>query len=176
GRGGHPQAPAGPGSSRCPPPPVGRRVGRALIDIVPPGDRVRASLARRSRRSWVGKGVPGAPFHAQEGRVASSGPDCHRFGVLRCVGRARRGESSFAVGNVAAYANTAGERSASGPEGPLTATAVERWEPPLPKARGPITDGLLAALVGSPVDLPTLAVADVDPLADGDLHLALYVC
>ncbi len=73
------------------------------------------------------------------------------------------------MGNVAAYANPAGERSASGPE-------AERWEPPLPRARGPISDGLLAALVGSPVDLPTLTVGDVDPLVDDDLQLALYVC
>ncbi len=59
---------------------------------------------------------------------------------------------------------------------PSVSTPVERWEPPLPRARGPVTETLFDALLGSPGDLPTLSVGDVDPLADDDLHLALYVC
>ena len=49
-------------------------------------------------------------------------------------------------------------------------------EPALPAPRGPISERLLHALTGpvAPFDLPA---ADVpDPLADDDLHLALYCC
>jgi len=58
----------------------------------------------------------------------------------------------------------------------VAVSPVEPWDPPLPRARGPITDGLLAALVGPPADLPAISVGDVDPLSDDDFHLALYVC
>src|SRR5437763_16710301 len=49
--------------------------------------------------------------------------------------------------------------------------------PPVPAPRGPLSESLLDALVGPPGTLaapPRVAVDD--PLADGDLHLALYCC
>lgn len=49
--------------------------------------------------------------------------------------------------------------------------------PPLPEARGPITDTLFAALRDSPAD--ALAAPEVvadDPLTDEDLQLGLYAC
>ncbi len=46
-------------------------------------------------------------------------------------------------------------------------------DPPLPRARGPVSSAVLAALAGDPV--PTVELADVDPLGE-DLQLALYVC
>jgi hypothetical protein len=46
----------------------------------------------------------------------------------------------------------------------------------LPTPRGPLTDTLVAALADSPGTLPAITVAaPADPLADDDLHLALYV-
>ncbi|MBW0010185.1 MAG: iron-containing redox enzyme family protein, partial [Pseudonocardiales bacterium] len=52
----------------------------------------------------------------------------------------------------------------------------ERWEPPLPNPRGPITEILFKALVGTPGDLEGVPPIEGDPLADDDLHLALYAC
>jgi hypothetical protein len=52
----------------------------------------------------------------------------------------------------------------------------ERWEPPLPTSRGPITERLFNALTGSPGELGGISPIEGDPLSDGDLHLALYVC
>src|SRR4051794_11912774 len=52
--------------------------------------------------------------------------------------------------------------------------------PALPSARGPLTDGLLDLLrgtpSGAPADLPGPEPVPDDPLADDDLHLALYLC
>ncbi|HEX5267965.1 MAG TPA: iron-containing redox enzyme family protein [Acidimicrobiales bacterium] len=49
--------------------------------------------------------------------------------------------------------------------------------PALPSPRGPVTDGLLEALVGAPGSaLPPFSGRCADPLADEDLHLALYTC
>src|SRR3954469_2169648 len=46
----------------------------------------------------------------------------------------------------------------------------------LPTPRGPLTDTLVAALADSPGTLPAITVAaPAGPLADDDLHLALYV-
>lgn len=55
-------------------------------------------------------------------------------------------------------------------------TCPDRWEPPLPNPRGIITEKLFNALVGSPGSLDDIASIQGDPLADDDLHLALYVC
>ena len=44
----------------------------------------------------------------------------------------------------------------------------------LPVTRGPLSDAALRLLRAEPAELPTLAVAD--PLADDDLHLALFLC
>src|SRR3954447_7758203 len=44
----------------------------------------------------------------------------------------------------------------------------------LPSARGPLTDTLLAHLVGDD-DIHAVTV-EVDPRTDDDLHLALYLC
>ncbi|MGH4012141.1 MAG: iron-containing redox enzyme family protein [Pseudonocardiaceae bacterium] len=52
----------------------------------------------------------------------------------------------------------------------------ERWEPPLPTSRGPITERLFKALTGGPGDLGEIPSIEGDPLSDDDLHLALYVC
>ncbi|MGQ0719825.1 MAG: iron-containing redox enzyme family protein [Pseudonocardiales bacterium] len=52
----------------------------------------------------------------------------------------------------------------------------DRWEPPLPTSRGPITERLFEALAGSPGGLETIPPIEGDPLADDDLNLALYVC
>jgi hypothetical protein len=52
----------------------------------------------------------------------------------------------------------------------------DRWEPPLPNPRGPITEKLLRALAGSPGSLEEIPSIEGDPLSDDDLHLALYVC
>jgi hypothetical protein len=52
----------------------------------------------------------------------------------------------------------------------------ERWEPPLPNSRGPITEVLFKALVGSPGALGKIPPIENDPLSDDDLHLALYAC
>ena len=60
--------------------------------------------------------------------------------------------------------------------GSSVAIPVERWEPPLPRARGPLTESLFAVLAGSRGDLPEPVVATQDPLTDDDLHLALYAC
>jgi len=48
--------------------------------------------------------------------------------------------------------------------------------PPLPQARGPISDAVLMALrrAPGPIEVPDVAVDDV--LADDDLQLALYCC
>jgi hypothetical protein len=47
---------------------------------------------------------------------------------------------------------------------------------PLPSPRGPLSEGLLAALAGPPGSLPAVPVAaPSDPLADDDLQLGLYV-
>src|SRR3954454_14601444 len=46
----------------------------------------------------------------------------------------------------------------------------------LPSPRGPLSEALFAALAGAPGTLPPITVtAPSDPLADDDLHLALYV-
>src|SRR4051794_41908592 len=46
----------------------------------------------------------------------------------------------------------------------------------LPSPRGPLSEALIAALAGAPGTLPPITVmAPSDPLADDDLHLALYV-
>jgi hypothetical protein len=48
--------------------------------------------------------------------------------------------------------------------------------PHLPTPRGPLSESLLTALTGAPGTLPAIPVAAPDdPLADDDLHLALYV-
>ncbi|WCB96464.1 hypothetical protein DSM104299_05223 [Baekduia alba] len=49
--------------------------------------------------------------------------------------------------------------------------------PRLPSPRGPLSEALVAALASAPgsADLAELAVTPADPLADDDLHLALYV-
>ncbi|MGH3835682.1 MAG: iron-containing redox enzyme family protein [Pseudonocardiaceae bacterium] len=52
----------------------------------------------------------------------------------------------------------------------------ERWEPPLPTSRGPITERLFEALAGSPGGLEGIPPIEGDPLSGDDLHLALYVC
>lgn len=52
----------------------------------------------------------------------------------------------------------------------------ERWEPPLPDSRGPITERLFNALTGSPEGLDRIPRIEGDPLSDDDLHLALYAC
>lgn len=52
----------------------------------------------------------------------------------------------------------------------------ERWEPPLPTSRGPVTERLFKALAGSPGGLEGIPPIEGDPLSDDDLHLALYVC
>ncbi|MFJ2909944.1 iron-containing redox enzyme family protein [Streptomyces sp. NPDC087228] len=46
----------------------------------------------------------------------------------------------------------------------------------LPKPRGPVTEALLHALVDEPGPFPIPPVVADDPVADDDLHLALYVC
>ena len=48
--------------------------------------------------------------------------------------------------------------------------------PPLPEARGPISDAVLTALIRQPgpIEQPNVSVDDV--LADDDLQLALYCC
>jgi hypothetical protein len=51
-----------------------------------------------------------------------------------------------------------------------------RWEPPLPHARGPVTEILFGALAGCPGELDSVPPIEGDPLSDDDLHLALYVC
>src|SRR4051794_32770564 len=46
----------------------------------------------------------------------------------------------------------------------------------LPSPRGPLSEALIAALAGAPGTLPPITIpAPPDPLADDDLHLALYV-
>jgi hypothetical protein len=52
----------------------------------------------------------------------------------------------------------------------------DRWEPPLPTSRGPITERLFNALAGSPGALESISSIEGDPLSDDDLHLALYAC
>jgi hypothetical protein len=49
-------------------------------------------------------------------------------------------------------------------------------EPPLPAARGPLSESLLAALRRRPGGFPLPHVVTPAPLADDDLQLALYVC
>ena len=46
----------------------------------------------------------------------------------------------------------------------------------LPTARGDLSAVLLSALVGSPASVDHVPVRVVDPLADDDLHLSLYLC
>jgi hypothetical protein len=49
--------------------------------------------------------------------------------------------------------------------------------PPLPVPRGPLSAAVIAALGRDPGLIPLPRVDDaIDPLADDDLHLALYVC
>jgi hypothetical protein len=51
--------------------------------------------------------------------------------------------------------------------------------PDVPTSRGPLSEAVLGALRGAPGSLPVPAVAvpaPADPLADDDLHLALYAC
>lgn len=52
----------------------------------------------------------------------------------------------------------------------------ERWEPPLPRPRGPISNIVLNALSHNPGDLAPVPAPTGDPLSDDDLHLTLYVC
>lgn len=52
----------------------------------------------------------------------------------------------------------------------------ERWEPPLPQSRGPLTEVLFKALAGTPGELDEIPPIEGDPLVDDDFHLALYVC
>jgi len=59
---------------------------------------------------------------------------------------------------------------------PSTPPSPERWEPPLPRPRGPISDIVLNALSRNPGDLAAVPAPTGDPLSDDDLHLALYVC
>lgn len=59
---------------------------------------------------------------------------------------------------------------------PIAPELPERWEPPLPNPRGPITEVLFKALVSSPGSLDRIPSIEGDPLSDGDLHLALYAC
>jgi hypothetical protein len=60
-------------------------------------------------------------------------------------------------------------------QSPLPACS-DRWEPPLPSPRGPITEQLFRALADGPGNLDQIRLIEGDPLADDDLHLALYVC
>ncbi len=48
--------------------------------------------------------------------------------------------------------------------------------PPLPSPRGPISESIVCALAGTRSRIPPPVVHPADPLADDDLHLALYVC
>lgn len=59
---------------------------------------------------------------------------------------------------------------------PSTPLSLKRWEPPLPRPRGPISDILLNALSRNPGDLAAVPAPTGDPLSDDDLHLALYIC
>ena len=61
-------------------------------------------------------------------------------------------------------------------QGRTVPTPVERWDPPLPHPRGPLTACLVASLAGSPGDLGAIPSFDGNPLSDDDLHLALYAC
>jgi hypothetical protein len=54
--------------------------------------------------------------------------------------------------------------------------AVSTGRPALPRARGPVSEALLAALHRAPGPVPAPAVGDGDALADEDLQLALYAC
>ncbi|MEU7216961.1 iron-containing redox enzyme family protein [Nocardia iowensis] len=57
-----------------------------------------------------------------------------------------------------------------------SSNAARRWEPRLPRPRGPITEMLLKTLVGGPGNLSDVAIPTGNPLSDDDLHLALYLC
>ncbi|WP_378738284.1 iron-containing redox enzyme family protein [Nocardia brasiliensis] len=57
-----------------------------------------------------------------------------------------------------------------------SSNASQRWEPKLPRPRGPITEMLLKTLVGAPGTLSDVAIPTGNPLSDDDLHLALYLC
>jgi len=57
-----------------------------------------------------------------------------------------------------------------------TPLSPERWEPPLPHPRGPISEVVLTALSRDPGDLAAIPAPTGDPLSDDDLHLALYLC
>jgi Iron-containing redox enzyme len=59
---------------------------------------------------------------------------------------------------------------------PSTPLSPERWEPPLPRPRGPISTIVLNALPHNPGELAVVPPPTGDPLSDDDLHLALYVC
>lgn len=59
---------------------------------------------------------------------------------------------------------------------PSTPLPPERWEPPLPRPRGPISNIVLNALSRNPGDLAPVPPPTGDPLSDDDLHLTLYVC
>ena len=56
-----------------------------------------------------------------------------------------------------------------GPEG-------SPFEPPLPAARGPLSEAVLRALTRRPGPVQAPVVGDVDPLTDDDFQLALYCC
>ncbi|MDX6718754.1 MAG: hypothetical protein QOJ63_1008 [Solirubrobacteraceae bacterium] len=55
-------------------------------------------------------------------------------------------------------------------------SSPQRWEPPLPLPRGPITERLFGALAGAPGAIDDPPAFEGDPLCDDDLHLALYAC
>ncbi len=64
-------------------------------------------------------------------------------------------------------------------QGATVAAPVARWDPPLPPARGPLTEWLFEVLRRPPVDgdLVGPSIPDgVDVLADDDFQLALYAC
>ncbi|TDV51883.1 iron-containing redox enzyme family protein [Actinophytocola oryzae] len=59
---------------------------------------------------------------------------------------------------------------------PSTPLPPEHWEPPLPQPRGPVSEVVLDALSHDPGDVAAIPAPTGDPLADDDLHLALYAC
>jgi hypothetical protein len=62
----------------------------------------------------------------------------------------------------------------------VSATATPAFDlasgPPLPLPRGPLSEAVLGAIMRCRADVRLPAVDPADPLADDDLHLALYAC